>query len=512
MYTLTIKEIQSILKNEHLLREIVTPQTWTNHLEDPDVLASPLKSLSYTSQQTDATTLFFCKGAAFKHEYLTAAVHNGTRFYVSEVVYDEPHTVGFIVHNVRKAMAILAREFYGNPQKKLKLAGITGTKGKTTTAYFLGSILQTFTQNKTALFTSLTNTVDGKTYKEAELTTPESLDLYALMAQAVESGMTHLVMEVSSQAYKLDRVYGLEFDTGVFLNISTDHIGPLEHPTFEDYFYCKRQLVTHSDQIVLYRGTDFFSLIKQDAEESGSLFVYGDKHADSHYYIEPDLSDSTSFSVVANGEDTLEISGPYSLSLPGDFNKENALSAIIVAALLGATKEECYHGIKETYVPGRMETLTQRNGSQIYVDYAHNYISLKRLLEFVRNEHPAGKIVTVLGSPGGKGISRRKDFGEVLSVHTDIAVLTEDDPNFDDPEDIAREIKAHMNTDTPVYIIGDRIKAIEQALSLADSPLDVVVIAGKGDMTTSIVKNKKVPYLGDFQVAKQIIEQSPPRP
>ena len=505
MYALTVKEIQDILKKEHLLREVVIEDTWTNTIEQSETLQTTFYTLSYYSKEADASTLFFCKGKDFNKKYLTEAFSKGTRFYVSEKIYDEKDSVGFIVEDVRKALAVLAREFYANPQKKLKVAGITGTKGKTTTTYFLESILQFSTQQKTAVFTSIATTVDGETYEESRLTTPESLELYELMAKAVENEMTHLVMEVSSQAYKLERVYGLEFDIGVFLNISTDHIGPSEHPTFEDYLYCKRQLLLHSAQCVLYRGSDHFNLLKQDAEKSGKPFVYGDKHADSHYYIETSQTDSASFYVVANGEDTLQIEGGYSLSLPGDFNKENALSAIIVAALLGATKKQCQEGIKETSVPGRMETLTQKNGSKVYIDYAHNYISLKRLLEFVRKEHPEGKIITVLGSPGGKGLSRRKDFGKVLSSHTDIAVLTEDDPNFDDPEEIAMEIKSYMNKKKQTEIIGNRTKAIERALQLASSSADVVVLAGKGDMKYSIVKSKWIPYLGDFEVANQFI-------
>src|SRR5699024_1222613 len=149
------------------------------------------------------------------------------------------------VSDVRKAMAVIAREFYQWPQNKLKLIGVTGTKGKTTTAYLLKDILQYTTNHKTALLSSIEISVDGKNFVDAHLTTPESLDLYRMMAEAVENGMSHLIMEVSSQAYKLHRVYGLHFDVGFFLNISPDHIGPLEHPSFEDYFYCKRQLLVN---------------------------------------------------------------------------------------------------------------------------------------------------------------------------------------------------------------------------------------------------------------------------
>lgn len=502
MYSTTLEEIQDTLQNENLLREVVIDNHWQLRIHDPSTLETVLTDLSYDSMNTGKDTLFFCKGTGFKEHYLTDALQQGTRFYVSEKIYENQHAVGIIVHDVRKAMAVLARNFYGNPQKKLHLVGITGTKGKTTTAYFLESILRLSSRQKTALFSSIANSEDGKNYKEAHLTTPESLDLYQMMAASVRNGMTHLVMEVSSQAYKLHRVYGLHFDVGVFLNISTDHIGPLEHPSFEDYLYCKRQLLVHSDRSVLYRGSMHFDLLKEEAEQAGDVFIYGDQHPESHYYIDDQTHLSSTFLVASTQEDTLEICGEYSLSLPGDFNKENALSAIIVAALLGASKEHCQQGIRDTKVPGRMDVLSSKNRSTIYVDYAHNYISLKRLLEFVRQEHPDGKVITVLGSPGGKGLSRRKDFGEVLSALSDLSILTADDANFDDPADIADDIKSHMVKGALTEFIPDRELAIERAIRMAGSK-DAVVLAGKGDQTYQIIRGEWVPYPGDANVARK---------
>ena len=165
--------------------------------------------------------------------------------------YEVPAQLGIIVTDIKKAMAVLSMAFYDYPQNKLKLIGFTGTKGKTTAAYFTKYILDVATQQKTALLSTMNSTLDGKTFFKSALTTPESLDLYRMMATAVANGMTHFIMEVSSQAYKTNRVYKLFFDVGIFLNITPDHISPIEHPTFDDYFYCKRQLITHSKVIVL---------------------------------------------------------------------------------------------------------------------------------------------------------------------------------------------------------------------------------------------------------------------
>lgn len=505
MYTISFEKIQSLLKKEELLREILHDGIWHHRLTDANILETEFSSITYHSEKAQNGSLFFCKGMNFKEEYLDEVLRNGVSFFISEQFYIKEGAVGLIVTDVRKAMAVIAAEFYDYPQNKMKMIGVTGTKGKTTTVFFLQNILSHTTNGKTALVSSIHNTVDGKNYEEALLTTPESIELFQLMAQSVENGMTHFVMEVSSQAYKLDRVYGIQFDAGIFLNISTDHVGPLEHRDFEDYFYCKRQLLNHSDQVVLYHGTDHYTLLKElTLEQNKTLITYGDHHPDSQYYIEDDAGDSSRFYIKSSENDFLNIEGDYLIGIPGDFNKENALSATIVSALFGASRKDCLAGIENTRVPGRMSIFKLRNGSTAYVDYAHNYISLKRLLEFVKVEHPDGKVIALIGSPGGKGTSRRKDFGEVLSDHSDVAILTSDDPSFDDPVDIAKEIASHIKNDIDIQIIGDRIEAIEYALTLAN-PEDSIVIAGKGDHTHQIIDGKWEPYEGDDLLTERFI-------
>ncbi|WP_256947552.1 Mur ligase family protein, partial [Streptococcus pneumoniae] len=170
------------------------------------------------SRKVTEDTLFFAKGAAFKKEYLLSAITQGLVWYVAEKDYEVGIPV-IIVNDIKKAMSLIAMEFYGNPQEKLKLLAFTGTKGKTTAAYFAYNILS-------------------------------SIDLFDMMNQAVQNDRTHLIMEVSSQSYLVRRVYGLTFDVGVFLNISPDHIGPIEHPSFEDYFYHKRLLMENSRAVI----------------------------------------------------------------------------------------------------------------------------------------------------------------------------------------------------------------------------------------------------------------------
>ncbi len=502
--TISLKKIRECLIKEHLLKEFVSEQGWL--LTPPASMNDKtFSTLSYDSRTVSADTLFFCKGLNFKADYLEKAVASGLEVYVAEQPYEVPAALGIIVTDIKKAMAILSMTFYDYPQNKLKLIGFTGTKGKTTAAYFTKFILDQATNKKTAMLSTMNSTLDGQTFFKSHLTTPESLDLYRMMAEAVQYNMTHFIMEVSSQAYKTNRVYGLFFDVGIFLNITPDHISPIEHPTFDDYFYCKRQLITHSKTMILNHDSDHFQLLKETAElHSVPYIVYGDHFSsDTDYVYQKSADDSLSFSIEAKN-DSLAVSGAYHLRLGGDFNKGNALSAALASALVGATRDDCQQGISDTTVPGRMELLTNKNGAKVYVDYAHNYDSLKNLLTFVKAEHPKGRLLVVIGSTGNKAISRRKDFGTVLSELADCAILTTDDPADENPITICEEIQSYITTDIPVEIIADRSEAIERALAMSQGE-DAVVLAGKGADLYQKVGGEDTPYDGDFYIAERLI-------
>ena len=219
---ITIEQVLEVLKKDHNFRDIIDQDnyyySWTGVTFD---------YLSYDSRDVTPSSLFFAKGAAFKPEFLENAVKAGLSFYVAEKDY-QVGIPAIIVSDIKQAMSLVAQAFYQYPQDKLKLLAFTGTKGKTTAAYFAFNILKQ--SHKPAMLSTMNTTLDGKNFFKSTLTTPESLDLFRMMAEAVANGMTHLIMEVSSQAYLTKRVYGLTFDVGVFLNISPDHIGPIEHP------------------------------------------------------------------------------------------------------------------------------------------------------------------------------------------------------------------------------------------------------------------------------------------
>lgn len=442
------------------------------------------RHISYDSRQATSDTLFFVKGAAFKKEFLEKAVTTGLQVYVSQIDYQVGIPV-ILVKDVKQAMSLIAMEFYDHPERKLKLLAFTGTKGKTTAAYFAYHILKQ--SHKPAMLSTMNTTLDGQTFFKSNLTTPESLDLFKMMAEAVGNGMTHLIMEVSSQAYLVKRVYGLTFDVGVFLNISPDHIGPIEHPNFEDYFYHKRLLMDNSQAVIVNAGMDNFEVVAEQVAQKDHDF-YGP-------HTENEILSSRAFSFEVSGK----IAGHYDIQLIGYFNQENATAAGLACLRLGASHTDIQAGIAQTSVPGRMEVLTQKNGAKVFVDYAHNGDSLEKLLSVV-SEHQTGKNILVLGSTGNKAESRRADFGRVIQNRPDLQViLTADDPNREDPQHIAEEIASYV--DRQLTIIVDREQAIRKALSLTTAPSDAVIIAGKGADAYQIVHDEKVAYPGDRQVA-----------
>lgn len=492
-----INDIVTLLQQDHLLQELTSNGSW--HYSTPDEMKSlTFEHITYDSRDVAAHTLFICKGNQFKRAFLESAIEQGATAYIAEQDY-EVSIPGIIVTDVRKAMALVAMAFYGYPQNDLKIIAYTGTKGKTTSAYFCKAIMDQATHYHTALLSTMETYLDGRHAQKSLLTTPESLDLFKMMRQAVDYGMTHLIMEVSSQAYKLNRVYGLTFDIGIMLNLSPDHIGPIEHPTYDDYMYCKSQLIENSRLMILNHDMsvyDYF-LEKSNAYHVPTI-TYGRHTGDATY--EP--KQQGYFDVEDKRDKAL--SGEYRIRLLGDFNQSNALSAMLACHELGATAEDIRKGLEKAVVPGRMERLEKQGAPVVYVDYAHNYLSASSLLQFIKEEHPNSQLYVVLGSTGNKAESRREGFGKVLSEYADVAVLTSDDPEFEDPEKIMDEIEAAMPVKKEVVRIVDRKEAIHYAIDRATEQ-DVVVLAGKGRDEYQHINGERVPYEGDVAIAKKYL-------
>ncbi|QZN93017.1 UDP-N-acetylmuramoyl-L-alanyl-D-glutamate--2,6-diaminopimelate ligase [Limosilactobacillus panis] len=504
----------TLLREHHLLEHIsnLTDFTATN--------------VSYDSRKVTPGTLFFCKGN-FLPKYLTMAKEKGAIAYVAEQEYPEGGQLpAIIVNDEQKAMALLGAAFYGYPQNDLQIIAITGTKGKTTTAYFADHILAHATKDHVALFSTLDRVLGnqpGDRFK-SDLTTPESLDLFHDMRAAVNNGMTHLVMEVSSQAYKKNRTYGLHFDVGIFLNITPDHIGRNEHPTFADYLHCKEQLLVNSNVCLINAETDHLADVYYAAKtttQPENIYLFARHGADVDlpegavidFEYRNDLEDlhESEFELRACSKkgQRFALNERYTTSVPGDYNEGNAVAAIISTVLVGAKADDALATLDHVHIKGRMEMQkTQRHGT-IYIDYAHNYASLKRLLAFLKRQTDAGKVTVVLGATGDKGISRRKGFGKALSEeHPDRIILTTDDPGFEDPMNIAREINSHIEHSQvgKVQYEMDRATAIKKAIDNSGND-DIVVLAGKGEDPYQKIKGVNTPYATDSKIAADYVRQ-----
>ncbi|MBD7894154.1 UDP-N-acetylmuramyl-tripeptide synthetase [Limosilactobacillus sp. Sa3CUN2] len=508
---LTLKEITDLLKENGLYKEIIINGDWYYTVPENTANAE-ITDLSYDSRKISDGTLFFCKGLKFNPEYLASAIEKGATAAISELVYTDKldqqaqSTPQIIVTDVQKSMAVIARHFYGCPDEKLELIGFTGTKGKTTSVYFTRHILAHEFGPVVGQFSSIDECVDGKNFIEAHLTTPESLDLFRMMREAVDNGMKYLAMEVSSQAYKKSRVYDLHFNIGVFLNISPDHISPVEHPTFDDYLWCKSQIIVNSDTVILNRDMDYYELLAQKAHELGKkLITFGSDESDADYRYHG--KEHGYFDVSSHNDNLSAVNGEFRVMIPGHFNYSNALAAITVSAQLKDDPSDFAQGLKETRVPGRMEFLKNKAGLVACVDYAHNYLSLSESFKFMKHEYPDGRLIVVIGAAGGKAESRRKDVGRALSEYADVAILTSEDNFFEDPHHIDEAIKEHItNPNVKVIINVDRVAAIKQAFEMA-KPGDAMFMAAKGREQFMHEKGQDIPYVGDYQLSQKLMEE-----
>ena len=495
---ITLKQVVNLLREEGLFCELIVHNDW--HYQVPDEIAQQsFQHVDYDSRKVGQNTLYICKGLHFKEEYLHSAIKDGAKAYLSEKNY-QTNIPGIIVNDIQKAMAVVARAFYRYPDKDITTIGITGTKGKTTSTYMLRYILTEATNHKVAQTSSSKIILDGFTEIESNLTTPESLDLFRYLREAVDNGMEYFVMEVSSQAYKLKRVYGITFDIGTFLNISPDHISDIEHPHFSEYINCNLELLNHSKQVVLNQESDYLNFIEEYLQFHKIPYtLYGARKTADYYYTD---IEGLTFE-IHNDADHYE--QEFNITMPGRFNVSNAAGAITIAKLLKIADEDIRRGLQKTVVAGRMEKAESSTGKIVYVDFAHNYLSMKECLQFLRLTYPDAKLFAITGSIGGKAKNRRVGLGKAMSEIADIAIITSEDSMDEDPQAIMQEIASGLDPKMDYMMIEDRDEAIKTAITQA-KPGDVVLIAGKGYEQFFKCKGETIPYIGDLATAKKYLD------
>lgn len=443
------------------------------------------------------------------HEYINEAIRKGA----SAIIIDREHknillsSIPIIkVQDTREALAKVSVNFFKNPSKELKLIGVTGTNGKTTTSYLIKSILDK-AGKKTGLIGTIYYFTGGK-FCPAGQTTPEAPEFQNLLRNMVNNGCEYAVSEVSSHALALKRIYGSQFTSAVFTNLTQDHLD--FHADMEEYFYSKSLLFSYLSptgkgliNIDDPRGKELFKLNK---ERSFSYGVEGDAHIRA-YNIKTSVK-GVEF-MVKTPDGSMHITS----SLPAMYNVYNILASIGVAYYLNISPDVITEGISSvTHVPGRFERIENDLGFYVIVDYAHTENALKLLLNAAA-ALTRGKIITVFGCGGDRDKGKRPKMGKTAMILSDHVIVTSDNPRSEDPMSIIKDIekgieeaiKEKSNRAREYRIIPDRRDAIEEAINIAKEG-DLVIIAGKGHECYQIKENEKT-YFDDSEEARRFLEK-----
>lgn len=470
----------------------------------------PVRYISYNSMDIQKDTLFVCKGSHFSVDYLKSAVEKGAVCYISETKYSldgAGKDISYIiVSDIRRTMALIADYYYNQIWKDLKVVGITGTKGKSTTAYFMKFILDEYLRDRrkplSAIISGIDN-YDGVISEESHLTTPEAMELHKHFSNAVESGIEYLSMEVSSQALKYDRTLGVIFEVACFLNIGEDHISEVEHSSFEDYLESKLKIFSQCRTACVNINSDEIDRIMEASKACPHVVTFGlDEKADVYGYDIVKSGKTISFTVR-----TKDFVKDFKITMSGLFNVQNALAAIAISQCLGIPMSYVAAGLKKARVSGRMEVYTGKGRNvQVIVDYAHNKMSFETLFQSTMKEYPNKKITIVFGCPGKKAQRRRQELGEIAGKYSDQVYITEEDAGEEPVLKICEEIAQHLEKQACNYaIIPDREEAIREAISNADDDT-VVLITGKGRETRQKRGTKYIDTPSDVEYVKKYLE------
>lgn len=430
--------------------------------------------------------VFVCiRGAHFDgHTAAAGAVERGAAAIVAE--YDTGVQNQILVPNTREAYGLLCQAFYDYPAEKLAMVGITGTNGKTTTAFLIKDILDTCGK-RAGLIGTVQNMVGDQTYP-AQLTTPDALELNRLLAEMVDAGCTHCVMEVSSQALAQGRVNGIRFAVAGFTNLTQDHLD--YHRTFEAYCAAKHKLFQQADTAVI--NMDDASANVMVAGTSCKVLTIS-AHSDSADYTAKNIiyrPHNVSYELVTDRH-----IGRVKIGIPGTFTVYNSMLAAVCCMALGIDFQQAVEALHTARgIPGRIEVVPTGTDYTVIIDYAHSPDGLRNILESLREICGGGRILTVFGCGGDRDKTKRPQMGRIAQELSDVCIVTSDNPRSEDPDAIIRDILAGMERDDAhVVVEPDRTAAIGRALSLARAG-DIVLLAGKGHETYQILNTGKIHF------------------
>ena len=470
--------LDAILKNIPILK----------NAEDTDI---EISDICYDSRNIKPNCIFVClKGVKFDgHDYMNEAFSKGASVVVVQEDVDFKNIPIIKVENTRKFLALASANFFGNPDKKLKTIAITGTKGKTTTSFMVRSILE-----KAGLKTGIIGTIGvvmDENITKLNNTTPESYEIHKNFKEMVDNGAKCVVMEVSSIGVKSYRSYGIDFDYAVFTNFSSDHIGENEHKDLDEYFKFKNMLFNNCKNAV----------VNLDDEKSEKII--SEHLCDKKTFSLKSNSDlkAENINLINNGGEigvTFDFSGfinsnNIKIKIPGVFNVYNAMAASLVCKLIGVSDENIKLGLSETKVKGRVEPINISDDYALFIDYAHNAVSMENILATFKEYNPK-RLITMFGAGGNRPKIRRYEMGETSGKFSDLSVITSDNPRNENPLDIIEDIKLGINKTNGKYIvIPDRKEAIEYCIKNAEKG-DIIVLAGKGHEDYQEINGVKYPF------------------
>ncbi len=439
-----------------------------------------ITTLTHDSRKVEAGSVFVCISGAVSdgHDYIEDVVEKGAAALIVEKEVKAPKDVTVIrVADTRYALALASAAYFDYPAQKLKVIGITGTKGKTTTTYMIKSILEQV-GHKVGLIGTI-EAIIGDTSIPASNTTPESYTIQQYLAQMVEEGCDCAVMEVSSQGLKLNRTAGIPFEIGIFTNLAEDHIGENEHKDFEEYKYCKGLLFKQCKIGIANIDDPWYKDVFKEA--TCEIETYGfAKEADLRASHVEHISKPGYLGVKYHVSGLMDFD--VEIDIPGEFSVYNSLTAIAVCRHFDVPVEEIKKALKGARVKGRIEMVKVADDFTLMIDYAHNAMALESLLTSLKDYHPE-RIVTVFGCGGNRSKTRRFEMGEVSGRLSDFTIITSDNPRYEDPEAIIADIVTGIEkTDGEYITVCDRKEAIKYAIENAH-PGDVIILAGKGHET-----------------------------
>ncbi len=429
------------------------------------------------------------------HNYIDQAVTNGAKIIMAqadkltkEMVKNLPEDVTFILApNTRHAISICACNFYKNPSKKLKLIGVTGTKGKTTITFMIKSLLEK-QGLKVGLIGTICTYIGNKNLGDNDRTTPEALELQKILAQMVEEKCDVAIMEVSSQSLKLGRVDGCEFNIGIFSNFSKDHISQKEHSSMEEYFESKVKLFKMC-KYAFINSDDIYANKLPNLVPECEFQTYGIDNPAGLLAKDITVTNSYVDFKVKLGDKNQRVK----TGIPGRFSVYNSLAAICVATKFGCSTENIQEALLNIRVPGRSELVDNKKELTIMIDYAHSPESLESILSTVK-EYTQGKVICIFGCGGDRDCGKRPIMGEISGKLADYTIITSDNPRTEDPEKIIKQIEKGIKQTKGQYeCIVDRKEAIEKGVKMLHKR-DILVIAGKGHELVQEIKGKYYPF------------------